>query len=239
MPRNPLCVPSVLNPNLRRRAVAYKPIDVRHQFGGEHLRARSQETASFFCFTYDQQKQKLPGLAIFGNPELSRITVNSVTQASRSRRFSELTIDSTLSVPQLADRRSAASRRPAYLIFPKIDWNINKNNVFTASYNRLRWKSPGLQTQATNTNARHSFGDDYVDVDTFNTATAGRRSSGNKLNESRFQYSKELGQAFSSPPLPGEPTTATTSQGIRSPQVSLVQRLDVRNHDELRKERLS
>ena len=41
------------------------------------------------------------------------------------------------------------------LFFPKIDWQINGKNLFTASYNRLRWESiNGIQTQATNTRGR-------------------------------------------------------------------------------------
>lgn len=214
--RNPLAFRSILNPDFTTSRVAYKPVDVRHQFGA-NLCGPIAKNHLFFCFTYDQQKRNFPGLAIFGSPSYLN-TVNRTALLALGVTTPQ--IDSTLiflnsltgEVPRRGDQR---------LIFPKIDWNINKNNVFTASYNYLRWKSPaGLQTQATNTNARHSFGDDYVNVDTFNARLQSTISS-SILNEARFQYSKELGQAFSQPPLPGEPATATTSQGQRSPQVSL------------------
>jgi hypothetical protein len=50
------------------------------------------------------------------------------------------------------------------LFLPKIDWQMNSNHQFTATYNRLRWKSPaGVQTGATVTRDRAGFGDDFVE----------------------------------------------------------------------------
>ncbi|HEV8591309.1 MAG TPA: TonB-dependent receptor, partial [Pyrinomonadaceae bacterium] len=223
--RNPLAFKSILNPDFTTSRVAYKPKDIRHQFGANVCGPIAKDHL-FFCFTWDQQKRNFPGLAIFGNPNYLNTVVRTTNPANPTVTgllnlgLSNAQIDNTLTflnsltgeVPRRGDQR---------IFFPKIDWNINKNNVFTASYNYLRWKSPaGLQTQATNTNARHSFGDDFVNVDTLNLRLQSTLS-GNMLNEARFQYSKELGQAFSQEPLPGEPATATTSQGQRSPQVSL------------------
>jgi len=214
--RNPLAFKNVLTPQFTVDRVAYKPVDVRHQFGANVCGPISKDHV-FFCFTYDQQKRNFPGLAIFSNANYLN-TVNRTTLTGLG--ISSTQIDNTLSfinsltgeVPRRGDQK---------IFFPKVDWNINKNNTFTVSYNRLRWFSPaGLQTQATNTNARHSFGDDVVKVDTLN-ARLQSTITPNILNEFRFQWSKELGQAFSQPPLPGEPATATTSQGTRSPQIVL------------------
>jgi hypothetical protein len=216
--RNPLAFQSILNPDFSTSRVGYKPKDVRHQFG-TNVCGPIMKDHLFFCFTYDEQRRNFPGLAIFSNANY----LNTVSRSLLTGPTVGLTtaqVDNALAfinsltgeVPRSGNQR---------LIFPKIDWNINGRNIFTASYNRLRWKSPaGLQTQATNQNARHSFGDDYVDVDTFNTRLQSTISS-HVLNEARFQYSKELGQAFSQPPLPGEPSTAITSQGQRSPQIVL------------------
>ncbi|CAN5420339.1 TonB-dependent receptor [soil metagenome] len=214
--RNPLAFKSVLNSDFTTGRVAYKPVDIRHQFGA-NVCGPIAKNHLFFCFTYDQQKRNFPGLAILSNPNYIN-TVNRTTLTGLGVTTPQ--IDSTLafinSLTGEVERRGDQK-----LYFPKIDWNINKNNILTASYNHLRWFSPaGLQTQATNTNARHSFGDDVVKTDTFNTRLQSTISS-NILNEARFQYSYELGQAFSSAPLPGEPATATTSQGQRSPQVVL------------------
>ena len=39
-----------------------------------------------------------------------------------------------------------------FIIFPKVDWNINQKNRASFTFNRMRWASPaGIQTQATNT----------------------------------------------------------------------------------------
>lgn len=214
--RNPRAFRTILNPDFTTSTVGYKPEDVRHQFGG-NLCGPIAKDRLFFCFTYDQQKRNFPGLAVFFNPTY----LNTVNRSQLTGKgLTNAQIDNTLSfinslsgpTPRRGDQR---------IIFPKIDWNINKNNIFTASYNRLRWESPaGLQTQATNTNARHSFGDDFVDVDTLNLRLMSNISA-SILNEARFQWSKELGRALSQEPLPGEPATATTSQGARSPQVGL------------------
>jgi hypothetical protein len=214
--RNPRATQTILNPDFTTTTVGIKPLDIRHQFGG-NVCGPIVKDHLFFCFTYDQQKRNFPGLAVFSNPNFLN-TVNRTTLLARGLTTAQ--IDSTLGF--LNSLTGETPRRgDQTLVFPKIDWNVNQNNVFTASYNRLRWKSPaGLQTQATNTNARHSFGDDFVDVDTLNLRLQSTFSS-NVLNEFRFQWSKELGRALSQPPLPGEPSTATTSQGARSPSVFL------------------
>jgi hypothetical protein len=214
--RNPSATRTILNPDFTTSVIGIKPKDVRHQFGGNVCGPIAKDRL-FFCFTYDQQKRNFPGLARFSSPTFLNLTAAQRT-ALTTRGLSTGQIDSTLSF--LNSLTGEVPRRgDQYIIFPKIDWNINSSNTFTASYNRLRWKSPaGLQTQATNTNGRASFGDDYVDVDTFN-ARLQSTISNNMLNEARFQYSRELGRALSQPPLPGEPTTATTSQGTRSPSV--------------------
>ena len=109
-------------------------------------------------------------------------------------------------VPRRGDQR---------LFLPKVDWNINDKNTFTATYNRLRWDSPnGIQTQATNTRARDNFGDDFVEIDWLTLRLASTVSS-NFVNELRYQWGVDKETQFSQPPFPGEPTN---SIGGRSPQ---------------------
>ena len=94
---------------------------------------------------------------------------------------------------------------------------MNSNHQFTATYNRLRWKSPaGVQTGATVTRDRAGFGDDFVEVDSLNLRLASTLSS-QLINEFRFQWADELNSQFAQDPLPGQPTTAN---GF-SPQVAL------------------
>jgi hypothetical protein len=218
--RNPRAFQSVLINGIST-PVGIKPTDVRHQFGG-NIGGPIVKDKAFFFFSYDQQKRNFPGLAVFFAPGY----LNTLAAGTPGRTvllnkgLTATQIDNTLAF--LTSLTGETPRRgDQKIIFPKFDWQVNSNNLFTLSYNRLRWASPaGLQTQATNTNARHSFGDDFVQVDTINSRFQSTITP-NLLNELRFQYSKDFEFALSQEPLPGEPTTATTSQGTRSPQVFL------------------
>ena len=103
------------------------------------------------------------------------------------------------------------------LFLPKIDWQITSKHQFSATYNRLRWKSPaGVQTGATVTRDRTGFGNDFVEIDSLNLRLNSTLSS-KFLNEFRFQWADELDSQFAQTPLAGQPTTAN---GF-SPQITL------------------
>lgn len=226
--RNPRAFQSVLI-NGVSTPVGIKPTDIRHQFGG-NIGGPIVKNKAFFFFSYDQQKRNFPGLAVFSSPGyLNTLAAGTTARAAlrstivngvQTKGLTDTQIDNTLAF--LTSLTGETPRRgDQKIIFPKFDWQVNNNNLFTISYNRLRWASPaGLQTQATNTNARHSFGDDFVQVDTINSRFQSTLTP-NLLNEARFQYSKDFEFALSQEPLPGEPTTATTELGTRSPQVFL------------------
>jgi hypothetical protein len=168
---------------------------------------------AFFFFSYDEQRRNFPGLSIFSSPSFLNLSAASRT-ALLARGLTSTQVDNTLNflnslsgeLPRTGNQR---------LLLPKLDWNLNDKNTFTASYNRLRWKSPaGIQTQAVNTRARDNFGDDFVDIDSLNLRLSSTIST-SLLNELRFQYGRDNEFQFSQPPLPGEPTNAV---GSRSPQ---------------------
>lgn len=158
----------------------------------------------FYFFSYDQQKRDFPGLGIFGAPNYLD-GVNRTTLTGKGLTAGQ--IDETLAfitsltgtVPRKGDQ---------LLLLPKLDWQINSKNNFSINYNRLRWDSPaGVQTQATNTRGRASFGDDFVKVD-WGTIRLTSTIKPTLINEFRVQYARDLEQQISQTPLAGEPRTA-------------------------------
>ncbi|HKO44518.1 MAG TPA: TonB-dependent receptor [Pyrinomonadaceae bacterium] len=209
--RNPLATNNVLV-NGVFTPVGIKPVDVRHQFGGT-IGGPIVKDKAFFFFSYDQQKRNFPGLSRFTQPTFLNISTANRTLLTQ-RGLTTAQIDETLTF--LNSLSGEVPRRGDQTLFlPKIDWNINDKNTFTATYNRLRWDSPnGIQTQATNTRARDNFGDDFVEIDWLTLRLASTIGT-NMVNEFRYQWGTDKETQFSAPPLPGEPTNAV---GGRSPQ---------------------
>ncbi len=220
--------------------VAFKPEDVRHQFGGT-IGGPIVKDKAFFFFSYDQQKRNFPGVATFtaldflnradrclltaplgASRTLSQCPAFPGTGGSTNRNGSlgvgkGLTDAQVDGVLNFLNSLSGSVPRTGdqRLILPKIDWNLNDKHTFTATYNRLRWASPaGIQTQAINTRARDNFGDDFVQIDSLNLRLSSTLDP-TLINEFRFQWGRDNEFQFSQPPLPGEPTN---SVGGRSPQ---------------------
>jgi Carboxypeptidase regulatory-like domain len=225
--RNPLAFQTILVGGTPT-TVGIKPDDVRHQFGGT-LGGPIVKDKIFFFFSYDQQKRNFPGLGIFSNANyLSTVNTTAVLDPANptpfnqslknpTRNISDAQISNALSyltsltgtVPRRGDQR---------LLLPKIDWQISSKHSFTATYNRLRWDSPaGIQTQATNTRGKASFGDDFVKVD-WGTARLLSTISPRMINEFRFQYARDFEFQISQPPLSQEPKTGP---GGSSPSIFL------------------
>jgi outer membrane receptor protein involved in Fe transport len=223
--------------------VAFKPEDVRHQFGGT-IGGPIVKDKAFFFFSYDQQRRNFPGVSTFTALDfLNRVDTCLLTAPRNSavtlaqcpafpgttgsiNRNGSLGVGKGLSTAQvntalnfLNSITGAVPRRgDQVLLLPKVDWHLSDNHILTGTYNRLRWDSPaGIQTQAINTRARDNFGDDFVDVDSVNVRLSSTFPP-NAVNELRFQWSRDFESQFSQPPLPGEPTN---SIGGRSPQTFL------------------
>ncbi len=194
--------------------VAYKAPDTRYQFGGA-IGGPIVKQKAFFFFSYDQQKRNFPGIAAFSVPTyLSGVNTTLLTDTNHGLTTAQVSsaLDFITSLTGSTPRRGDQK-----LFLPKLDWNINSNNTLTATYNRLRWKSPaGVQTGAVVFRDRAGFGDDFVKVDSL-TLRLSSNISNQLINEGRFLWSSELDSQFAQTPLPGEPTTAN---GF-SPQVAL------------------
>ncbi len=138
----------------------------------------------------------------------STLTARGVTNTQRDAGLAFLQ-SLTGTVPRKGDQ---------YIVLPKLDWHITPNNLFTATYDRLRWNSPaGVQTQPVVFRGKASFGDDFVNVDSVNVRLASTISS-QLLNEARFQYGRDNEFEFSQPPAPGEPTTGPSG---KPPQIEI------------------
>lgn len=228
--RNPLAFRNVIV-NGVSTTVAAKPVDLRQQFGGA-VGGPIFRDRLFFFFSYDQQKRNFPGLAVFTAPNflntanIACLTAPATQQSSicpsssqNGKALSLAQVNNALNfLNSLAGETPRKGDQTIYL--PKIDWNINANNTFAVSYNRMRWKSPnGVQTSPVVQRGRSSFGDDFVEVDSVN-ARLNSTISSNILNEARFQWGRDFETQFSTPPLPGEPLTSrTVAGGTRSPSV--------------------
>ena len=219
--------------------VAFKPEDVRHQYGGT-IGGPIVKDKAFFFFSFDQQKRNFPGVATFSALDfLNRVdtclltstrgaAVNlaacpAYTGTTGATRTGSLAVGKGLTTTQVSNAlnflngltgevpRTGDQR----LFLPKIDWNINSSNTLTGTFNSLRWNSPaGVQTQAINTRARDNFGNDGVNIDWI-TFRLNSTLSTTLLNEARYQYGRDFEFQLSQPPLAGEPTN---SVGGRSPQ---------------------
>lgn len=194
---------------------ALKPVDRRHQFGGT-IGGPIVHDKLFFFFSYDQQKRDFPAIAQFSSGTfLNTINTANLTAATRGLTTAQINAarDFLLSVSGETPRR-----QDSYLLLPKIDWIINDNHSLTFTYNRLRNDSPnGVQTAATITRGRSSFGDDFVDID-YGIMRLNSTFGPTMVNEFRTKIGVEDNYQFSTPPLPGEPTTGLNG---RSPSVAI------------------
>jgi hypothetical protein len=194
--------------------VAFKAVDVRYQFGGA-VGGPIVKNKAFFFFSYDQQKRNFPGVSAFSVPSYLS-GVNSTLLTAAIRGLTQAQIDSAVAFIN-SETGSTPRRGDQKLFLPKVDWHINQNHTFTASYNRLRWASPaGVQTGAVVFRGRQGYGDDFVTSDSVNLRLSSTLSP-SLINEFRFQWSNELDTQFAQTPLAGEPTTAN---GF-SPQIGL------------------
>ncbi|HEX8116741.1 MAG TPA: TonB-dependent receptor, partial [Pyrinomonadaceae bacterium] len=219
--------------------VAFKPEDVRHQYGGT-IGGPIVKDKAFFFFSFDQQKRNFPGVASFSAVDfLNRVDTclltatrgTAVTLAGCSaypgtlnaNRNGSLGVGKGLTAAQVTSALNFLSsltgevprKGDQRLFLPKVDWNVNSKNTLTATFNSLRWDSPaGVQTQAINTRARDNFGNDGVHIDWL-TLRLNSTLTNTLLNEARYQYGRDFEFQLSQPPLPGEPTNAV---GGRSPQ---------------------
>lgn len=197
--------------------VPYKPKDWRKMMGfgvgGPLIKDKL-----FWFFTYDRFLHNFPGTGIPSNPnnffatkttsstDITTMSTNlGITPAAALALYNQdfaALVTTTGTVPRTGDQS---------IFFPKLDWQINNKNRFSVEVNRMRWASPaGIQTQATNTLGRASFGNDFVKdtwfigkFDTFFTPTMS--------NEFRYQWARDFEYETPQNPTAYEQATTVTN----------------------------
>ena len=189
--------------------VSVKPGDTRYQFGGA-VGGPIIKNKLFFFVNYDQQKRNFPGVATPQIPTaFNPITVatnmtcnnsNTAGNALCTRGITQTQADSALGFLRSLTGE-APRRQDQKIFFPKIDWNINNSNTLTLSYNRVRTSGlNAFQTPTVVNVGRADFGDDFVDIDTFNARLTTNISS-TIINEFRFQKGRENARSILQNPI--------------------------------------
>ena len=241
--RNPSAtIPTLVNGTAV--SVPIKPEDRRQQFGGA-IGGPIVRDKAFFYFTYDQQKRTFPVVVTTSNPALlNPITLRAPTgtcPTSSGGQSPEVVLFCRLVGPTRTLAQAQASvnsgleflrsltgtvprKQDQYILFPKVDWNINASNTLTASLNHLRTEAPGgFTSRSVDFLGRASVGNDFVHVDSF-TSRLTSTISPTVLNEFRFQVSHELNQSILGDLTEGEQAQAaraTTLVGGRLPEFFL------------------
>ncbi len=173
---NPFSFAPTRDPSGSLISTRVKPQDRRQQFGAA-FGGPIVKDKLFYFFTWDQQKRNFPAIAAASQPtdfyapptntELTRLkavlpkgATTADAQAAWNQGMNYLT--SFLGVaPRTGDQ---------LILFPRLDYEINKRHTLMLSYNRVRWSSPtGVQSQPVVNRGIASFGNDGGKVDSFVT----------------------------------------------------------------------
>ena len=193
--------------------------------GGVSIGGPLRRDKLFGFFTYDRYHRDFPGIAratnatkLFGTPTQQQFQtlanrLGVLPAQARSEYNGVLSGLASLlgDVPRSADES---------IYFPKLDWQVSDRTHFTVQWNHLQWNSPnGVQTSPTATYGSNSFGNSVTRTDT----GIGRLAyflTPNLLNETVFQYGRDLETEQSNPPSPFEASLANNIYN-RPPQVSI------------------
>jgi hypothetical protein len=178
----------------------------------------------FFFLSFDYFIRNFPGTAVTSNPNVffapqTTTSPNITTLATRLGVTPGVALtDYNNGLAGLNTMLGAVPRTGEQNIwFPKIDWQITPKHHAAFTFNRMRWSSPaGIQTQATNTNGRASFGDDFV-KDTWGVAKLDSTLTNNIVNELRYQYGRDFEFEFTQKPTPYELSTLVNAPTFTNP----------------------
>lgn len=199
----------------------YKPTDVRKMWGfgvGGPL----VKDKLFWFFAYDQYHRNFPGTAVPTNPAVffatpSATTINTLAGNLEVSNAQALAMYNDGLNGLLGELGPVPRKGDQTIFFPKLDWQINSKHRASFEVNRMRWNSPaGIQTQASNTLAVRSFGDDFVNV-TWGVARLDSFFSTTLSNQARFQYGRDFESQFAQSPTQYELNNFVHPTGYTNP----------------------
>jgi Carboxypeptidase regulatory-like domain/TonB dependent receptor len=177
----------------------YKASDTRY-IGGFGVGGPVIKDRLFFYVAYDKFYRDFPGTAVATSPKTffaapTAATINTLAQrifntdTPTADQLATAQTDYTNGLNALLGELGPVPRTgDQYILFPKLDWQINPNNRASFEVNVMRWSSPaGIQTQSSNTFGIASFGNDYVQ-DTWGIAIVNTSFTSSISNEARYQY---------------------------------------------------
>ncbi|HEY6972005.1 MAG TPA: hypothetical protein VJA94_22530, partial [Candidatus Angelobacter sp.] len=201
--------------------VNFKPTDWR-KMAGFGAGGPLIKDKLFLYVAYDWMHRNFPGTAVASNPNVFFAAPSASTISTLATRLGVTTAQATtIYNNDLAGLNTmlgpVARNGEQNILYPKLDWIINSKNHASFSFNRMRWTSPaGIQTQATNTFATNSFGNDFV-KDTWGVAKLDTTITNNFVNELRFQYGRDFEYEFAQGPTPYEVTNLLTAGAPAAP----------------------
>jgi hypothetical protein len=224
----PFATGAVLQPNGTYATVPIKPLDIRDQFGAD-AGGPIIKSKLFWYFNFDDFRRTFPvtnipltpanffapisvvapasctGAKLIGgsaaapkDPTGQILDCRGFTQAQANQAIAFLDSETGTS-PRVGDQT---------IFFPKLDWVPTSKDSLTASYNRVRWKSPyGVQTNATTDRSIDSNGNDFVKDDRA-IGSWTHIFNASATNMVRFIYSRDFEFENPTPPLAGEPLSS-------------------------------
>jgi hypothetical protein len=207
----------------------FQPEDLRKQWGAG-VGGPIRHDKLFWFFAYDQYQRDFPGIArtadaragtalkLFDPPSAHQIeTLAARTQTS----VAEALVHYNSVLTGLNSMLGAVPRDASqYILFPKIDWDLNERNHLIFQYNHMRWNSPaGVQTQTSSSYGIASFGNDFVAED-WGIVRWNYFMTANLLNEARYQLGRDFESEFAQTPTAFEEPFTKNPYG-QSPQISI------------------
>jgi hypothetical protein len=195
-----------------------KPEDIRKIYGFTVGGALKKDKL-FWIYTYDQHSHVFPAVSGPNNATAFYTLPAATTAGTCNLTTGALTGDSNAldaDACTLAARQGLASYSAGATTYdtwinnmnsdlgsvprvgfqeintPKLDWQINPKEHWSALYHRLRWDAPGdVLTNTFEPYARDTFGTDFVKID-YGVTKLTSLITNNMSNELLYQYSREL-----------------------------------------------